>query len=573
MKKITTVLMAICLGLFAAHALNPADAGIITNAKYEITPEGRRIMNSLTQRQLCGAVEEGDQTMTRSFIDNAGNVWNLSVLLTQTKICDIVHFQDDVTGEIVYYGFDRLPYYVCNFLLYMADANTGDLTSYVTFVACWPSYYIYEQIFSYKGELNADGSIPEKYRDYAPVTMTQLANDPDFTNNFREAPYIGSDIQKGTTKFEFWTLLENAMDSSGGTCTINKEEARTMCTDTMGSSFVFTSYDNETSEINSTITLYYTFLSTGRNSTSRLKYAGTARVEGFEEINVDLPEFGDLHLFNTGSMSSDSFGDLNPFTDVWGPFTGFYMAIGDKNMIWEVDTTAPVFAPDVIKENGIMVEPAELDAHANKLFGYLFADPKYSADPTLDPASGDFKCIWPFEGEEDGIPYTEIVPYVNTFTPSGYSYDSWSDEYGVLIYVENFPDLIAANSRIGWGMTSGFRASIGNSYKKTVNAQSTGKVIYHYNPEDLAAVREFSLVGDGDWDAGVEGVMISTAIVTASNGVISVEAGAPTDVAIYSLDGVCLLRKAAAQGETVSLEAPKGIYVVNAEGRSVKVVL
>lgn len=493
MKKLTFILISvifIAFKSFSGHVNFDGPA----NAEYQITPEGRQIINKISKHHIEGIPNEGDQTMTRSFNDNDGNVWNISVLLTQIKVSDILYFQDASTGETITYGFDRLPYYVCNFLLYSTDAKSSNFTSYITFVGCWPSKYIYEQIFNYTGELTSDGAIPEALRDYDPVSMDELANNADYTNNFRESPYIGSDVVSGTKKFEFWTLLENATASSGGTCTINLEEARTYCTDTIGSSFLFESFYKDTNELECKIQIYVQVIDSGSRIFKGFNYLGKARIEGFEPIITELPEFGDMHLFNAGLMSSSSFGQLNPFTGEWGPYTVFYMAIGDKYVDWRIDSNAVSFSPNII-EPFISADASSDHEHANSLYGYLFASVKYANGVTYSPDVENFKCIWPSEGEKDGNPYTEIVPIVNSFTPGGFNSDAWSDEYGMHMTVENIPDMIAADSQIVWGTKNGFEAKIGNNFKKTVKIKSSGNIIYHYDPTDISKVRHISMTG------------------------------------------------------------------------------
>ncbi len=567
MKKFTTVLAAICLGGLAAMATNLA-GDIVTNAKYTITPEGSAKMKEITQRQQMGIILPGEQTMTRSFQDRNGTTWDLSILLTKEKICDLVEFADEF-GNSVKYGFDRLPYYACNMIIAGRKQDASVLDTYIYFMGCWPSYYIYEQVFTYKGELDSQGQIPEALRDYAAVSMTRLANDPNFTQKFKESEYVGEKAIEGTTKFPNWSILQNSMSADGGQCVINGANCITMVNDTYGSSLEFSAFDNETSEITCNITLYYTNIDTGRNQNTRLKYVGTARVEGFEEMNETLPPFGDVHVFNAGIWDSEMFGDENPFTSVWGPYTALYLAAGDEKLKWIIDDTAGPFNTEAISRV-VDVESEELDQHANSIEGYLYANKKYGNDTNLNPTGDTYTCIHPIKGEDvDGSELDEIAPSLNTFVPCGYDDITWSNDYGLLLYAHNFPDLLNEGSTISWGTPEGFTATLTNMYMKTFHIQGKGKVIYHYDPMNIAKIREYSSIGD----AGVEGVMVSSSVITAANGVISVTPGVATNVAVYNIDGVCVASKAAASGETIEVSAPKGVYLVMVEGKAKKVIL
>lgn len=581
MKKFTAFLAAIAIGSAAVSAatINP---DVLTNAKYELTPKAQEFLQKSAQRARMGTLLDGEQMMTRSWVDSrAGIYYDFSILLTNDKISDLVSFEGGV-----HYPFDMIPYYGANFILQGRKINpknneVEDIVTYITWLACWPTYYVYDQVFTYTGTLE-DGRIPIADRDYEPVSMSQLANDPTFTQRFQEVDVIGSNVIQGTKKWQFFTLLENAMSAADASCVINSEACLTSITKTgdeanptyISSTFDFNGFDSENSELDSKMTVYYKKLSSGSNGVLRLAYVGGARIEGFEPITTTLPEFGTIHLFNAGEWSSDAFGDTNPFTGAWGPFTALYLATGDTNLIWKIDETAMEFTPDIIQNAGLDVPNAELDMHANSITGYLFADPKYARDTNLNPTGEFFNCRFPIEFQEGDREISYIlVPVKNCFVPYGYNYDSWSKEYGLLATVNNFPEMPITGSQLAWGTTEGFRASMKNAFKKTVEINSTGDVVYHYDPTDMSKVRTFSSIGEVEYASGVKGVMVGTAIITAGNGQINVKPGVAAPVAVYTLDGLCVINTNAAEGETVSVPAAKGIYVVTVDGKATKIAL
>ncbi|MDE7462152.1 MAG: chitobiase/beta-hexosaminidase C-terminal domain-containing protein [Muribaculaceae bacterium] len=620
--------------------------------KYKITEEGRHNIKELSDRHMTKSLLPGEELETMSYVDNNGAIWDLSILLSSKKICDMVSFGDD-QGNTFHYGFDRLPYYAADFLLRVRNQYTGNNETYVSFTACWPSYYIYEQIFTYTGELE-NGNIPVQYRNNAPVPISRLANDPDFTNKFKECSYIGEDPISGTTRFPNWTILENAMSNDGGNkCWIDGVDAMTSVKDNNGSTFTFNEYNESNKTLKCDISLsYYKLSSPIEVITKGINYEGLGRIEGFEAITENFPEFGDIHLFNVGLWDSEAFGNENPFTGSWGPFTAFYLCAGDAHLIWKVDTSAGAFNPEAITRQ-VDVAQADLDTYANSIEGYLFGDPKYARNTSLNPSGDTYTCVYPYTGNNDDVVSPGVIHRLfegltpstfsewsindgelpdgitnvwkwnstyNRMSASGYvngtnyttnatltspvidltnatdcmltmtnivnfgnpdnckiyvqeiggslialdvqpmpggsnwesvegsaslkafdgkkiqiilSYESTTSEattwdvynvyidgaikeesedifsiipdlnsfvprdydYGLLMYCHNFPESPYQGSKISWGLSDGFQAELTNTYKKTALISGTGKIIYHYDPNDMSKTRTFSSVG------------------------------------------------------------------------------
>ena len=656
MRKSFIILISFLCLIFAI----PSFANNVTKKmKYKITEEGRHNIKELSDRHITKSLLPGEELETMSYVDNNGAIWELSILLSSKKICDMVSFGDD-QGNTFHYGFDRLPYYAAYFLLRVRNQYTGNNETYVTFTACWPSYYIYEQIFTYTGELE-NGNIPVQYRNYAPVPISRLANDPDFTNKFKECSYIGEDPISGTTRFPNWTILENAMSNDGGNkCWIDGVDAMTSVKDNNGSTFTFKEYNESNKTLKCDISLSYHKLSSPNEViTKGINYEGLGRIEGFEAITENFPEFGDIHLFNVGLWDSEAFGNENPFTGSWGPFTAFYLCAGDAHLIWKVDTSAGAFNPEAITRE-VDVAQADVDTYANSIEGYLFGDPKYARNTSLNPSGDTYTCVYPYTGNNDdvvspgvrhrlfegltpstfsewsindgelpdgitnvwkwnstynrmsasgyvnGTNYTtnatltspvinltnatdciltmnnivnfgnpdnckiyvqeiggslialdvqpmpggsswesvegsaslkafdgkkiqiilsyesttseattwdvynvnidgaikeesedifSIIPDLNSFVPRGYNSDTWSYDYGLLMYCHNFSESPYQGSKISWGLSDGFQAELTNTYKKTALISGTGKIIYHYDPNDMSKIRIFSSVG------------------------------------------------------------------------------
>lgn len=568
MKKIVTLLMCLGIAVSAAFAA-PVKTGLINNLKYQVTPEGQQRLRAAYVKAKQEYDNGADNGYTRSMVEG-NRIWTVSVLLSEEKICDMVTVTDPDTGQSTKLPFDQMPYYAAIYSITSREQGNPNLQMYIFYTMCWPSQYIYQQTFTYDGP-RQDGMIPESERDYSPVPMSELANNKDFTNNFKETNTINSNVISGTTKFEYWTMLENALDANGGVGICEGKEAQTVVNGDQGSTLVFNSYDKATNDLNVQGRYLWRFYPDGASvRTTRLTYNGEARVEGFEHIDQTLPEFGDLHLFNAGLGGSELFGDLNPFTGPWGPYTQLYAAIGDTHVIWDFDETAKEFDREVIKVAAIDVDDELLvDQYANLFVGYLYADAKY-ADTSLNP-DGIFTMVDPLI--DMGNETVEIVPGKNSFVPYGFNDYNWSYDYGSYFMVHNDSDLPAFGSKLGWGTTEGFKMVINNHYDKTVNAMSAGNVIYHYDPMDVQKTRVYPLVGTLEWGSGVETVMADNATITAQNGVITVVAKEACNVAIYALDGTCLKNVKAQAGATVNAEVEKGIYVVKGGETSKKVAL
>lgn len=553
------------------------EAPMPAKVAYQLTPEGLQKANTAFAKAKIAAENGADNQMTRSWIGTDGRTYNLSVLLSSERICDIISAVDE-TGKPIKYTFDQLPYYVAQYELDARMPNETEPYYNISYIMCWPTYYIWNQWFTWEG----DTQIPIKDRNYDPVQLTDLANDQSFTNNFQESPFIGTQPIEGTTKFEFWTLMDNSLNGANGLCIFNGRTAQTYCTQTQGSTLSFDGYDSASGEIevNGRYSVRYVnsvnedgSLNYGSAQTKRVKYEGTARIEGFSDIVKDLPAFGDIHVFNAGKGGSAIYGDLNPFTGNWGPFTQLYLLAGDSKIIWNIDPTAKEFSREIIGSPEVEVGADEnLDDHSNLVQGYMYADAKYADNTDLNP-EGIFNIVTPYF-YDDGSNICEIAPVKDSFVPYGYGEFAWSMDWGTYAYEHNNYEAIASGT-IGWGTTSGFNMSLGNHYRKTFNANSTGNVIYHYDPTDVQKTRVFSTIGELAW-SGVEGVVAegAEASIVAANGVITIVPVADCNVAVYTLDGACVKNVKAEAGEAVEVAAAaKGVYVVKAGETSKKVIL
>lgn len=581
MKRASTILAALCLGV-TAFAAKPVNFDIATNLKVAPTPENAQVIRAKNAearaRILKGDYTEGEDFATRQWIDKSGAIWEFSLLVDGQRINEMLRFSND-KGETIEAKWDDLPFYHATAVLTKRLPTDDSRRVYVTFELCWPSRYIFDQIFTYEGERTDKNAIPIDKRDYSLTPASVLCNSKEFCKVFRESTGAGFESEDGGKSIAYYTMLPNEMLEMP--CLYDFEVGYTQLDESHASTITFNGYEPETGYMDESNKMYIAIPSGTRNI--RNQYQGTARVEGFEPTSQTLPEFGDLHLFNTGLQSSELFGDDMPYTKPFDELTAFYITIADKNLLWNIDPAATKFDPEAIINGGLdLPEGTDLDPYANLVQGYAYADAKYAKDTNLDPREGEFLMPVAEQLYDEKIEewYVSICPDKNGLIPYGQK-GGWSETYGLSTIFENTVDLLAANSRLGWGTTEGFVLDGVNNYFKSIKATSVGDVIYHYNPDNMQDVRVFPLVGTTkwewtDWVSGVEGIVADeapAAKVVAANGVIAVTPAEAANVAVFSLSGACVKNVKAAAGATVNVNADKGIYVVVVNGKASKVIL
>lgn len=502
MKKLTTALAAIALGATCVSAAPVTNTGVVSGLKVTgVTPAYKTAMATMQKEALSG---EGD-VVTRGFTSTDGSYYEARFQLAKQPLNEMLTFED-AQGNPYHPTFDAMPYYYAVYTLTKTKPDSQDVSTYITFNLAWPSEYIYEQVWSYKGEVNEQGQIPVELREYEPVTMDLLANNPNRCQKFQEAQFVGAELNEGQTKWAYYTMLPNEL--LGDPCLYDDILGYTELNDQHASTLEFTMYDEEESwlEINNRIYIYLP--STGSSRRVQCNYKGTGSVEGFAPIIENLPNFGDVHLFNTGVLSSESMGDNNPFPGDFDPLTAFYFVSGDQYLEWRIDPSAGKFDPAQIVSAGVNLPVGEtLRDHANYIRGYLFADKKFAGDDNLNPEDLGFLMLQPeVIQESDDFWYGYIVPGVNTMLPYAIgdmngNMEPWSDTYGLHCLLHNGIERVYEPSTLGWGYNKGLVVDLCNEFQKTFHIESTGKLIYHYDPNNMTLFRELSLVGGKEYNS------------------------------------------------------------------------
>ncbi len=577
MKKLTTMLAAVALGATVASAAPVANPGVRTDLRITgVKPEYK----SYFQKKALNAVQsaEGAEVITRAYVDKGDQIWEAKFQMEPDKLNEMFTFVGE-NGEPYQPSFDDLPYYVVDYTITRTKKGALAPDTYIIMYLEWPSMYIYDQVFSYDGELDADGGIPIAQRDYEPVSFEELFNNDKRCRRFQEDEGVGvAGTPKRDGKWDYYGMLPNEM--LGVKCMYNGQPCFTMLNEQRQSSLEMKLLDPEELYMEFENNIYVDF--NGNSRTVKADYAGTGEIEGLIPILKECEEFGDLHLFNTGLVSSDILQDENPYPGDFGEFTQFYYMIGNKHLVFEMDELNGNKVFDREKVHLRIAADAndqELREYGITIDGYAYGDAKFAKDQKLNPEEQSFSLIGYEEIGEGSDRMAYCVPKEDSLIPIGISdgngvTEPWSEEYGTLFTYRQFPERLKQGSTIGWGWNEGFVLDVQNWFLATYKAYSQGNLVYHYNPLDMTETRELSLVGGrGNYVDSVKAIQSEDAKISAANGVITVVPAENGRVAVYGLDGVCLKNVKANAGETVSIEANKGIYVVTVNGASRKVAL
>lgn len=576
MKKIYTLLAMSCLmataSVSAAPKLGDLDATMMT------TPAQRQQLRTMRANAHYDAIHQTNQELyyTRDWVNpRNGDTWTMQFNKEQQPLCEMIYFKDK-DGNDFQYTFDELPFYCVTYELYVTDKTSGQIKSDITLQLCWPSYYVWNQVFEWEGDLE-DGEIPIEQRDYRCVTPDDLMNSEKWCRKFQESNGIGGEGTADGMNWEYFTCLPNQM--LGMPCYVDGEMGYTVVTDARTSSIEFQGY-KEDGNIVSFKQVIYCLTESQKSIIVRGDPVGSARLEGFTLRVDDLPEFGDVHLFNVGLGSSDIYADADLFPVEWGPLSQFYLVAADKYIDLYIPEDMRTLDPSALQTVMSDRLPADEDFafHANVVKGYIYADPKYSTDTTLDPKEETYNIILPHLEYDEAFDtnFVYMKPEANTFFAYGIGTDAmegWSQEFGIQYRTHNFVNFFDNYAKMGFGTEDGYQFNCIDYYGNMVNAYAPGKCIYHYDPKNVQNVREFDLKSKMEYDSVDVVAADNNATVNALNGVITVSVAEDSNVAIYTLAGATVKSASVKAGNELNVAADKGVYVVVVNGAATKVAL
>ena len=548
MKKIFTLMAAALMGVGGMMA-KPLTVEQLRDYTTELTPEGQQKIRADFAKLHMGILPD-TETLTRSWQASNGT-WQLIMVMNEQTLNEVLTFSDK-DGKPVQLPFEECPFYYVDAILMFTPTNSQSATRTADLVLAWPSVYYCLQ----------PADTPEDEIDWSAMTLTEFCNNDQLIRLFEQTGYIMNADSNGM--LSSWAII------SGPKCTYDGQE---MYTDN-GTTMQFYAYDSTDNYIEADANISLSNDS-GRKGTMNCKYRGEAdRVLGFEATTTTIDNFGPVVVYNGGLVSSALLGDDSPFTEVFDEMTALYVIAG-----------GPGFTPGQVQGGGAFdrnkVGFAEVNIASNTQYnciqGFMFVDPKYAQDTTLDPTEIRTKVTL-MERVEDELygEYDAIAPKIDSFLQGGYTY-TWSVDYGTDIAKAGYYYFPSKDSNIAWGTTDGFVANMIDDYLQTFLIKSNvTEIEYHYDPTDITKARTFSAVGSLESYVnpdvvGVEAVKAEdNARIIARDGMINVVAGENAPIAIFTLDGKLVK---ATKASEVSVEAPKGMYVVRVGNKAKKVVL
>lgn len=555
MKKIFTILLGLAIWStgWAALKVNPK----IHSEQFTKDVATRIQQNGLSMEQMetKGMFENPDYT--RVWQDASGFLWVFDLYFTGDTLLSYLtpEGQEEWKNDYFYVPYTRIL---------KLDKSGEQVTDGAVMYILWPSMYWYDQVFNYQGQLDADGNIPLEERDMSIVPPSVLFNNPSQCRTFSDNGNFYT-YNKETGTMEAWGMIPGEVR---GSALLKGAEATVVTSTTDPSTIELREFDLEDSYTDVKFTIN---LATEKGATGTLKatYQGEGTVEGFEPTYVSTPEMVNIHLFNGGVVSSDILDADNPFPELFDEVAMMFLVAGGE----KCNINVPASGKFGAGMYSISFKEGVENKDVNIVEGYVYLDAKYGKDTSADPTDCVISLLETevaYDSFTDEY-YLSCFPETDTMVPYGYDYQ-WSEDYGMKVYYNNGLQYIVNPSKIEWGSTEGFAVDVKTMYQRFISSFGKGNIVYHYDPSDVSKTRTFSSVGTREYVSGVNDVKVEkmTAKVVARNGQIAVVAGEKAPIAVYTLDGKLVK---AANAEALSVEAPKGMYVVRVGNTAKKVVL
>lgn len=493
---------------------------------------------------------------------------------------------------------EQLPYYGVEYILTAYNASDVQV-SMIPVLLAWPTKYMYDLIDwdgptveVPDGQGGTELDIPDELKDLSPVSLSWFVDHSEYYRRFFntydgyimlsvvaetpgalwDGPYAygmwgfsGAKYnQKDIQLYTDWTI-----ENQNGDC----------------SKIEFESYslDDDTFEDTNYFTFEYT---TGGKSQLNLNYSGWAYIQGFEAKNVSVP-MTELHIFNAGILDGEEMGDTYPFYEYPEEnLQMYYIMACDENIqighssdqVAEIEKD-PTFSTDKV---GFFLSANGNPEESYFYYGYLFN----ALNTRPENMQWNYKAPTTFEYEEYGQTitlYDWLTPTANMFVGprelySETEYSPWSLQYGVkvvrnngyLCYPTKESNYMAANT------ANGFVFNFNDQFDNNIYLPFDGTLVFHGDYEDMTVAEEINAKGNFvPENSAVKNIManLSGLRVSAANGRIAVTSMEGADVQIFSLNGNLVKAAHVNAGNTLNVEAAKGLYIVKAGKEVRKVVL
>ncbi len=590
MKKIFTLMAAAAVGVsaFAGHR-----SDIVLPS--QLSAEGQHRMmahQAMLENDLKAGIERPG-VIKRSFTQ--GNVlYNLMIVMGGP----LVNYFD------VDYTMEQWPMYGAECYLMGRNMTNGQTANQVTVLLDWPSRYC-EQLITWDGpweEYEEDGEkvydIPAAMRDLSVIPFSEFVSNDKLNAQFQLTggyilpfgEYSQDPNKHNIEKYTCYTMFDM------GGCVYNGaviELINNWSPSTPGGSTP-TVKMNSYNESNENVNVTFNMLGktqAGANANFVVDYKGAGLVEGFVKKNIEK-ELAEVFIYNAGQMDYDEMGDTYPFytpmddNEEWDETLQLYylMAVAGDGVIGQNQTMMEELKKDpTFNPANVSFWLASEDSNPETIEfmdGYLFSAVGASCENSTWWLKRAEEYTWE-EGRDEFTLYDYLLPTANMFVnPREYFSDNelsaWSVDYGVITVLQNNWVNYAVNkgAYIATNTPEGFVYKYEDNFGNT--RKYTGKnVTIFANYEDMLDGKEVVATGTNNPDSSVKTVAAAPANmkVVAANGRINVTALEDADVQVYSLNGGLLRSASVKAGNTLSVEAGKGLYIVKAGNQASKVIL
>lgn len=401
--------------------------------------------------------------------------WKAEVALDDNGLWKYYHpLNDDTTATR-----EELPLYSVRITL-VGYNNQNQFVEGFVFDVMWPSETLYQE----------NGQQP----NLDPIDFEQLVNSSTNCKKFQlnQDSYHPS-IDKETEKVDYFTLFDAWIIglNTGNIYSLDYETAQKQC------NFEFISYDPATNNLKAKLDASLIDVENNINYSFNVNFDGFVSVQGWKKDHNNLPEFGNIHIFNAGPNCQDGLNyatnniahQHNEKCDI---LNMLYVIGADSNYDIIVNNTASEFVA-----NDVKIRPKNIDSNnstsfknQNYFYGYLTA-PLDFVHPDFGVTFSMPKIGYCFDDIEDNIDWN---PYIMFPTAGGYIY--WTSYYSMKVAMESFPKYCSQNTHLSFHTPDGvlFESKLING--DVVRATSKMPIIYHYDPADITKTREIESVGD-----------------------------------------------------------------------------
>lgn len=580
MKKIFTLLSAVALS--AASFMMSAFSVQVGDYKGELKPEVKAALQSKSEAvkfasQFNSNFNHGSNVATRAYQDAAGNTWVTQFLATGMKGTEAFKWQDDKGNIVDGPDWNQYPVY-SSYLVFAIIECEGDAQNTkpeyaVQYALFWPSHYLWDQQFTYQGDLDENKTVPVEDRDYEIVPFEEFANGEDFCRTFVEADpeagYPYPDVNDANTAYVSYPLLNVGgyykKPGAEQSMELNSAFSKGILgkVDFMSADENYVNYEGLVAGIAKDNTQVRT----------PIVYEGTCRIDGFEHKDITYPKLGGVHVFDCGVWSSADFGFNSPWSEdfnnlqkylVWGYDEYLKFMINEDDI---KNTTNNDLFPGFDWRQDIENPEGTAEDHLNYFRFYFYSE-----------KGGGLNNIWKmtFPVDVDDPDFGEYVSYAPTadcMIPYASKPQGCRTEGSVLMYKSysyypaNDPEMV---TQLGIGTVNGFCVYTYDDYNSFIQIMYTDQIYFHNDPQDCNKYVMVDPVGELVMDkSGVEEVAVENAVVNAANGVVTVNGD--VNVNIYTVDGAMVAAKKV--NGVANFNLGKGLYIVKAGNVTKKVML